>query len=246
MSLLFEEIDSQDTPIGEISLRRRADPRLGGKIIYEVKLGDEYLMSSLFPEAEIQLSTMGVAALKQSLPQNNQGLDIIVGGLGLGYTAVAALEGNDVSHVVVIDILAAVIDWHQQGLVPLGDTLNTDPRCELRHDDFFMVATNTQCGFYPDEPERLAHGVLLDIDHSPSHWLAPENSRFYSVEGLQQLSNKLHAGGVFGLWSNDLPDPAFSALLDSVFARSEAHVVSFSNPYTGEESANSVYLAFKA
>jgi hypothetical protein len=249
MPLLFEEIDCQDTPIGDISLRRRADPRLGGEIIYEVKLGDEFLMSSLFPEAEIQLSTLGLAALKESLKNNghdgSQALDIIVGGLGLGYTAAAALEDSDVSSMVVIDVMAAVIDWHQRGLVPLGNTLSNDSRCDLHHGDFFAMATSTDSGFYPNEPERLAHGVLLDIDHSPSHWLAPENSSFYCEAALQQLSDKLYSGGLFGLWSNDLPDPKFSALLDTVFARSEAHVVHFPNPYTGGESTNSVYLAFK-
>ena len=47
MTFEFEELDYQITPLGEISLRRRAEPRLGGEILYEVKLGDEFLMSSL-------------------------------------------------------------------------------------------------------------------------------------------------------------------------------------------------------
>jgi hypothetical protein len=45
MTIDFEELDYQKTPLGEISLRRRAEPRLGGQIVYEVKLGDEFLMS---------------------------------------------------------------------------------------------------------------------------------------------------------------------------------------------------------
>ena len=86
MTLEFEELDYQKTPLGEISLRRRVEPRLEGEILYEVKLGDEFLMSSLFTHAEIQLARLGLAALEDA------GLDIVVGGLGLGYTAVAALE----------------------------------------------------------------------------------------------------------------------------------------------------------
>ncbi len=85
MALIFEELDFQKTPLGEISLRRRSEPRLDGKILYEVKLGDDFLMSSLFTDAEIQLSRLGLAALDGSE------LDIVVGGLGLGYTAVASL-----------------------------------------------------------------------------------------------------------------------------------------------------------
>ena len=85
MILEFEELDYQITPLGEISLRRRAEPRLNGEILYEVKLGDEFLMSSLFTEAEVQLSRLALAMLE------GIELDIVVGGLGLGYTAVAAL-----------------------------------------------------------------------------------------------------------------------------------------------------------
>jgi hypothetical protein len=64
MTFEFEELDYQKTPLGEISLRRRAEPRLEGKILYEVKLGDEFLMSSLFTSAEIQLARLGLARLK--------------------------------------------------------------------------------------------------------------------------------------------------------------------------------------
>ena len=60
MTLDFEELDYQETPLGAISLRRRADPRLGGELIYEMKLGDEHLMSSLFTAAEMQLARLRI------------------------------------------------------------------------------------------------------------------------------------------------------------------------------------------
>jgi len=66
MTFEFEELDYQDTPLGDISLRRRSEPRLEGKILYEVKLGDEFLMSSLFTEAEIQLARLGLAELEST------------------------------------------------------------------------------------------------------------------------------------------------------------------------------------
>ncbi|MFL0801374.1 MAG: spermidine synthase [Agarilytica sp.] len=244
MAFVFEELDNQSSPIGDISLRRRSEPRLDGKILFEVKLGEEFLMSSLFVEAEIQLSKLGLAGLQAS--GFIEGLDVVVGGLGLGYTAAAALEHDSVKSLVVIDVMEAVIDWHQRGLVPLGETLNADPRCTLLHGDFFAIATSENSGFDSSGPERLVHAVLLDIDHSPSNWLNPENASFYSPAALQSLSDKLHPGGVFGLWSNDLPDEKFLHLLDSVFASSESHIINFPNPYTGGESSNSVYLAYKA
>ena len=239
MALDFEELDYQETPLGAISLRRRVDPRLDGEIVYEVKLGDEHLMSSLFTTGEIQLAKLGLAALVGS------DLDIVVGGLGLGCTAAAALEDVAVGSLMVIEVMEPVIDWHRRGLVPLGKQLVADPRCTLVRADFFELALSTG-GFDRADPARLAHAVLLDIDHSPSQWLNPENRAFYSVPGLRSLATKLHPGGVFGLWSNDPPDEEFTRLLDAVFASSESHVVTFANPYSGGESSNTIYLAHKS
>lgn len=243
MKFVFEELDSQTTPLGEISLRRRSEPRLNGLILYEVKLGDEFLMSSLFTEAEIQLAKLGIAALERN--GHTHDLDIVVGGLGLGYTALAALDHPSVRSLKVVEVMEAVIDWHRRGLVPLGESLSSDTRCEFIRGDFFaLVAANTG-GVDPSNTTHRAHAVLLDIDHSPSHWLNSGNSTFYTVKGLQNVANKIHSGGVFGLWSNDLPDHEFTRLLDTVFQSSESHVVTFPNPYTGGVSTNSVYLAFK-
>ncbi|MCF6282602.1 MAG: hypothetical protein L3J28_10430 [Candidatus Polarisedimenticolaceae bacterium] len=237
MTFDFEELGYEKTPLGEISLRRRAEPRLGGKIIYEVKLGDEFLMSSLFTESEIQLAKLGIAALE------GDAFDIVVGGLGLGYTAVAALESSSVRSLRVIEVMQPVIDWHQNGLVPLGETLASDPRCTLLQADFFELALSSNKSFNPEDSNQRFHAILLDIDHSPDYLLNPGNSSFYTEAGLQSLADKLHSGGIFGLWSNDPPDDAFMQLLGRVFQTTESHVVYFPNPYLGKESSCTVYLA---
>ena len=236
---IFEELDYQETPLGEISLRRRSEPRLDGKILYEVKLGEEFLMSSLFTEAEIQLARLGSGQLE------GDQLDVVVGGLGLGYTAMAVLENPSVRTLLVVEVMQPVIDWHRQGLVPLGEELSSDPRCHFIHGNFFKLATESGYGFDGSKSNQQVHAVLLDIDHSPSHWLNPENGYFYSQLGLQKMAQKIHPGGVFGLWSNDPPEDEFSRLLDSVFDCTETHIVTFANPYTGGESSNTVYLAHK-
>ena len=240
MTFDFEELDYQQTPLGDISLRRRSESRLDGKILYEVKLGEEFLMSSLFTEAEIQLAKLGLAEL------NGSELDIVVGGLGLGYTAVAVLESPSVRSLNVIEVMAPVIDWHRRGLVPLGSQLDADSRCKLVHADFFELAKSSSIDFDDSDSDRLVDAVLLDIDHSPSHWLNPGNSTFYSQQGLRKLAEKIHSGGIFGLWSNDPPAADFTHLLESVFESAKSHIVNFPNPYTGGESSNTVYLARKA
>ncbi|MEH6455318.1 MAG: hypothetical protein V7749_03290 [Cocleimonas sp.] len=240
---IFEEIDFQNTSLGEISLRKRTEPRLDNILIYEVKMNEEFLMSSLFVEAELQLAHLGLAELPEGI--FNDGLDVIVGGLGLGYTAFAALENQKISSLKVIDVMAPVIDWHQRELVPMGAELMADDRCELVLGDFFALATSKSNGFGAANDDQKVHAVLLDIDHTPDFWLSPTNNSFYTQQGLRAMAEKIHTGGIFALWSDDLPDDRFTALLDSVFASSQAHVVTFPNAYTNSESSNTVYVARK-
>ena len=239
MSRDFEELDYRQTRLGDLTLRRRRVPSLGGMEVFEVKLGDAFLMSSMFHEVEVALADLGLAGMEGPL-------DVVVGGLGLGYTAVAALEHATVRSLVVVDALDAVIDWHVRGLVPLGPRLAADPRCRLVLGDFFAFAAAPDTGFDPAQPGRRFHAVLLDIDHSPRNLLHARHGGFYEVEGLRTLAAHLHPGGVFALWSDDPPDDAFLAALTVVFATTSAHVVTFPNPLLERESASTVYVARKA
>ncbi|MBQ1041198.1 MULTISPECIES: spermidine synthase [unclassified Micromonospora] len=234
MGARFEELAWRETPIGEISLRRRRDPALGSEV-YEVKLDDEYLMSSAFPVAEIELARLGLA------PLTGTELDVVVGGLGLGYTARTALEDPRVRSLLVVEAIEDVIDWHRRDLLPFAAGLAADPRTRFVRADFFAAVADG--GFDPDEPGRRFHAVLLDVDHSPRQVLHPSHAAFYTVDGLRRLAALLHPQGVFALWSNDPPDQAFQRTLTEVFPTSVAHVVRFPNPLQGREAANTVYVA---
>jgi spermidine synthase len=235
----FEELDYQNTSLGELILRRRRMHSLGGIEIYEVKLGEAFLMSSLFHEVEEALAHLGLAELK------GEGWDVVVGGLGLGYTAAAALEHPEVASLLIVDALQPVIDWHQRGLVPLGNKVSGDRRTTMVRADFFERAQATD-GFDPEQPGRKFHAVLLDIDHSPRNLLHPRNAAFYQPQGLSALARHIHPSGVFALWSDDPPDEEFLEMLGTAFANARAHVVTFPNPVTEAESASTVYVASKA
>jgi len=129
--------------------------------------------------------------------------------------------------------------------VPMGAELMADDRCELVLGDFFSLATSDSNGFGEANNDEKVHAVLLDIDHSPDFWLSPSNHSFYTEQGLRAMADKIHSGGAFALWSDDLPDERFTHLLNCVFDSSEAHIVTFPNPYTQSESSNSVYVAKK-
>jgi spermidine synthase len=235
MSPLFEELDYRPTPIGALSLRRRRDPALDVDV-YEIKLGEEFLMSSLFTASEIALATLGLADVRATRS------DIVVGGLGLGYTAQAVLDSDVVESLLVVEALDAVIDWHASGLLPLGAGLNGDPRCRFVSGDFFALAASAE-GFDPDAPGRRFDAVLVDIDHAPDFWLDPANETFYGPSGLRALQAHLKPGGVFGLWSNDAPDAGFTARLAAVFDEARAEPVTFRHPVQDASFTQTVYLA---
>ncbi len=236
MSQAFEELDYQKTPLGDLSLRRRLVPALDNLEVFEVKLGDAFLMSSMFHEVEVALANLGLNALEPGA------WDVVVGGLGLGYTAATALEHKQVTSLIVVDALESVITWHKQHMVPLGPVLSGDPRCRFVHADFFALAQSPE-GFDPENKGRRFHAVLLDIDHSPKNLLDPANGRFYTEEGLRWLAKQLLPGGVFALWSDDPPDDEFQTRLARIFARVNVEVVQFANPLLDRESASTVYVA---
>lgn len=234
MTSRFEELAWSPTDMGDLCLRRRRDPVVGIDV-YEVKLGDDFLMSSLFTVAEVAIARLAIAEL------DGEHLDVAVGGLGLGYTAQAVLEDPRVSSLVVIEKLDEVIDWHQRGLLPASRALLTDSRCRFVSADFFALAASTSLD--PAAPKRRFDAVIVDIDHSPSHLLHPGHHDFYTPEGVSRMAARLRPGGVFALWSNDPPDDTYVRTLEQSFVAVRAEVVVFDNPLQGRDAANTVYLA---
>jgi len=224
----FAELDYQETPMGAISLRRRFDPTLEIDV-FEVKLGEEFLMSSSFTVAEIALATLGLAASEKD------SITVMNGGLGLGYTAHAALTDPRVSALTVVEALGAVVSWHEAELLPVSAELVGDPRTKLVTDDFFALMRR--------EPVETYDVLLLDIDHTPHYLLNDSHRDFYTVEGLERMKRYLTPGGIFALWSDEAPEPAFEQLLAQVFDTTEGHIVEFDNALTGGTSVNGVYVA---
>lgn len=235
LSARFEELDRRSTPLGELVLRRRREP-IAQTDVHEVKLGDEFLMSSLFTAAEVEMARLALAAL------GGTDFDVVVGGLGLGFTAQTVLEHPAVRSLTVVEALGDVIEWHERGLVPAGALLTSDPRCRLVHGDFFAML-RTSAGLDPSNPDRRFHAVIVDIDHSPRHLLHPGHADFYEPAGLRGVAERLHPGGVFALWSNDPPEEPFTRTLSEVFPEAHAEVVAFDNPLQGRDAANTIYLA---
>jgi spermidine synthase len=239
MSKMFEELDYAPTPIGAVSLRRRHLLALKTDV-FEILLGEEHLMSSLFTASEVALADLGVDAL------SGDGLEVLVGGLGLGYTAQSVLAHDTVSSLTVVDLLEPVIRWHREGLVPMQTELVDDPRCQLVQGDFFGLAVSDD-GFDASRPKRQYDAILIDIDHTPERLLHSGSKGFYTLEAFTAVQRFLKPGGVVGLWSDEAPDAAITAKLAEAFDEAWAEPVVFENPLQdGREVTQSVYLGRKA
>ncbi|MEJ7647663.1 MAG: hypothetical protein WKF57_01250 [Nakamurella sp.] len=224
----IEELDWAETEWGTISLRRRHD-RVTDKLVHEVKLDDEFLMSSQFTLGEEEVARLGLAAV------TGDRLRVLVGGLGLGYTAWTACQDPRVRELVVIEALPQVIGWHRSELFDDTRGLATDPRVELVQDDFFDLVRSGRS-------ERPYDALLVDIDHAPDWLLRSDHGDFYSEAGLRLAGAMLVPSGVLSLWSDEPPEPGFVDVLGRAFEHAAAHVVTFANALTGGESTNTVYL----
>jgi spermidine synthase len=225
------ELDVRETALGTLILRKRRLPGPGGTSVTEVTLDGAFLMSSLVHASETALATEALARC----PGN--GWEVLVGGLGLGYTAEAARTHPGVLHVRVIEILPEVLDWHRRGLVPLGDVLASDPRCVLEKGDFFATLRA------PPAPGATGwHAILVDIDHSPRAVLRADHAGFYEETRLREASRHLVPGGVFALWSADAPDARFVTACEGVFRDVEVRTIGFFNPWIDGDEINTIYL----
>lgn len=225
----FEELDSSDTPWGVVSLRRRLD-LVTGREVYEVKLDDDFLMTSQFTTTEEELARIALRDL------TGDSLRVLVGGLGLGYTAATALADPRVAEVTVVEAVERVVEWHRRDLFPDTRGLAMDPRTSLVVADFFELVRSRAHGEEYD-------AVLVDIDHAPDRLLRPDHGDFYSPGGLDAVAALLAPDGVLALWSDEPPDAAVLDTMRSAFAAARSHVVGFDNPLTGGVSACTVYLA---
>ena len=205
MASELEILAYEETPLGVLCLRRRELLSKPGTVVTEVTLNHEFLMSSYHTDSERALARLGVEI------HGGKGLKVLIGGLGLGYTADAALRCEEVQSVEVIELLGEVIGWLQDGLLPLSETLVGDARLQIVEGDGYRKMWQ--------EPTSTYDLILIDIDHSPDDRLGAVDASFYSDEGLKKARRHLAPGGVIGIWSYEENQPfadAMAATFDDV------------------------------
>jgi spermidine synthase len=224
----LEILAYEQTPLGPLCLRRRELLSVPGTVVTEVTLNHEFLMSSLYTESETALARLALDA------HPGDGLRVLVGGLGLGYTAAAVLESARVAEVVVVELLPQVVGWLAQDLLPLSAELKADPRFGVEVGDFF--------GLVMEPPARRFDLVLVDIDHAPDHHLDHANLPFYTSDGLAPVRAHLAPRGVLAVWSSADSD-AFRRALETSFDEVRVVPVTFRNDLVDETVTDWIFLA---
>ena len=178
-------------------------PGNGGKLhLYQrnnefsIKIaGRGELMNSRVHDSEDALAEHTCARLVNCVkPQ------LLIGGLGMGFTLAAALRhlGNQ-AQVVVAELVPAVVAWNRG---PLGDRAGhplQDPRVTVSEMD---VARMLRSG------EQTYDAILLDVDNGPEGLTRKENNWLYGLEGLNETYTALRPQGVLAVWSAG-PDKNF-------------------------------------
>lgn len=224
----FEIVASEPSPIGMICLRRRPSASEPDGFVTEITLDHRFLMSSVVTDSERALAAHAFAM------HEGRDLRVLVGGLGLGYTAREALRCDRVARVDVIEFLPPVMDWMARGLVPLAAELQADPRFAVIHGDVYQRLASP--------PDRLYDVILIDVDNSPEEQLGDANDSFYTETGLAAAKLHLAEGGVLGVWSY-ADSATFEQSLGRVFRGVRVQPVSFENTVIGDIETNWLFFA---
>lgn len=228
---MIEILDYQETPLGVLCLRRRELLSRPGTIVTEVTLDHVFLMSSYHTESERALADRALA-----LHRGAGGLRVVVGGLGLGFTARAALADERVTEVEVVELLPEVIAWLDEEWIPESASLRDDARFKVTRDDVYSRL------LAPPADGGRADAILIDVDHAPDEMLTAANAPFYTPQGLRRLREHLRPGGVVGIWST-YPSDEFAALLADVFDEVTVEVVSWWNDLVDTQKEDTLFFA---
>jgi spermidine synthase len=166
---------------GELVLARRGDE-------FAIRLRGAELMNSRQHASEEALATLGCAGLA-----NVAGARVLIGGLGMGFTARAALDAlAPDAEVTIAELVPEVVKWNKEHLGDLAQRPLDDPRVKLRMGDVAGAIAERQDHW---------HAILLDVDNGPDAFTSPRNAALYGLKGLIAARRALVRGGAFGVWS---------------------------------------------
>ncbi|SFT06541.1 spermidine synthase [Saccharopolyspora flava] len=185
---------------GELVLMRRDDA-------LELRVNGVFVMDTAHTETERLLAATTLGGLDRG-----DGLRVLIGGLGLGFTLREVLADARVTEAHVVEIEPDLLDWHRAGLVPGTAAALADERVRVTVGDVAEVLDA--------EPDGRCDVLLLDVDNGPDFLVYQENSALYDSPFLRRCRDKLAEGGTLAVWSADT-SPDLLAAMREVFGDAE-------------------------
>jgi spermidine synthase len=200
------QIDTARVPGADVELRLM---RRGAE--FSMMLGQNELMNSRLSGSEEALATLACRRMEAVKRPN-----LLIGGLGMGFTLRAALAvlGPD-ARITVAELVPAVIAWARGPMASIFAESLDDPRASILSADVIEVIQSHASAF---------DAILLDVDNGPEGLIRKANDALYDLTGLKAVRRALQRGGVLAVWSSG-PHPLFSKRLgDAGFAVDEVAV----------------------
>jgi spermidine synthase len=157
--------------------------------VYELIIDGVFAMDTVDVTSEKRLATETLSRL------TCDGLCVVVGGLGLGFSLRAVLAEPRVRQVVVVELEPALVAWARRGLVVPCAGLLDDPRVEVVERDL--------AAWLLDAPAGRADAILLDVDNGPDFLVHRSNGELYQPDALALALRALRRGGLLAVWSAD-------------------------------------------
>jgi spermidine synthase len=223
----YTEVARAESPRGEIVLRERRDPDAApsAPTVLELRVNGVFVMDTVETSSEKGLAA---AALKQV--ENPR--DVVVGGLGLGFTLHEVLADKRVERLVVVEIEDALVQWMRDGTVPHGPSYLADERVGVVVADIRTAMAEAAPASYDL--------VLLDVDNGPGFLVYDDNEAVYQREFLRQARDRLRTGGALVVWSASV-SPTLQAEMEAVFG--DAVAVPYDVTLQSRDEHYWIYLA---
>lgn len=211
---------------GEIALRRR---EVGAASVHELIVNGAFAMDSLDTATERALARI-------ALEETDRSERVLVGGLGLGFTAAEALS-HPVDRVDVVEIEAALVAWARAGVTATLADVAEDPRVRLHRADLHDVITGSQRP--PTGPWDV---ILLDVDNGPDFLIHPPNDRLYEPDVLSDAYERLRPGGLLAIWCQGPVPSLLTSLRGLVATRGQVVEELFTVQREGRNLTYAIYL----
>ena len=197
---------------------------------FVIMAGRVPLMNSRMSGSEEALAALSWDCIK-GRPSSN----ILVGGLGMGFTLRKLLEIVDAqTRIAVAELVPEVVDWARGPLAPIFKGSLDDPRVSIDVTDVAAAIAAHKARY---------DAILLDVDNGPDGLSRPGNDRLYSAKGLGLARSALRPGGVLAVWASE-PDAAFTRRLATAGFRVEEKTVRERS--NGKGARHTIWLAARA